>query len=536
MAAPTTTHLFDLPVDTLYQVVRHFDAPTLAAVECTCTTLLQISRQDGGRAWRSLIHRRWGPVKLPTSRAVACTSSCTSLLQDWRDLAQYLETNMRKRLCISVRKTVELLMLQGIISRETEGSSSSDVDINGGEHGPLLGEEWHETLRRLLVWVPLNEKRRIAAFVCADWQSPTTLARFLSPFPVVAPSPVGALRLLLLRFPFLPIDAGAGADRVIGWFARAYVIQNPHHLESLGIGVCARVPAVEEAPASTDSPAAILAADLVTTQLVEQPSDSDDEGEETSASSVLAVGGAASTSARLQRLVAARMGLTEIEFKAARDAVYTLIYSVIMLNTDLHNPAIAPKITADEYVASVHRCVPLASAPDEPLRAIYESIASHPLQIAPRVYRVETSIRSSLETDDTESGATFSIYSHHRAATLAAAAQSVPSALSAGSAVAGAHGAVGHGIVIGGGRPIGAGGSADPELPPIDWNVAYWNLVDGCRYVRQWTFRVLTPSALGEHMLGLSSRVGAKLGLSSRALLVILGAILLAKAMWLRLS
>jgi hypothetical protein len=42
--------------------------------------------------------------------------------------------------------------------------------------------------------------------------------------------------------------------------------------------------------------------------------------------------------------------LSESELKTARDAVYTLIYSLIMLNTDLHNPAISPKIQPRQCV------------------------------------------------------------------------------------------------------------------------------------------------------------------------------------------
>ena len=50
--------------------------------------------------------------------------------------------------------------------------------------------------------------------------------------------------------------------------------------------------------------------------------------------------------------------------RQARDGVYALLYSVIMLNTDLNNPAITPKITLPEYVASCHRCTPLRNVPE----------------------------------------------------------------------------------------------------------------------------------------------------------------------------
>ena len=72
----------------------------------------------------------------------------------------------------------------------------------------------------------LSEKRRIVAFVCAEWQPLSTLPTFFAQLPIRGATPELALRDLLLRFPFLPIDAGQGADRVIGTFSRAYVLQN----------------------------------------------------------------------------------------------------------------------------------------------------------------------------------------------------------------------------------------------------------------------------------------------------------------------
>ena len=59
-----------------------------------------------------------------------------------------------------------------------------------------------------------------------------------------------------------------------------------------------------------------------------------------------------------------------------------------MLNTDLHNVAIEPKISLPQYVASCHRCVPLQHVPDTYLRTIYLSVRSSPLRISPCLPRL----------------------------------------------------------------------------------------------------------------------------------------------------
>ena len=55
-----------------------------------------------------------------------------------------------------------------------------------------------------------------------------------------------------------------------------------------------------------------------------------------------------------------------------------------MLNTDLHNVAIQPKVQVEQYVASCHRCGPLRDVPDEYLRRLYLSVLSSPLRISRR--------------------------------------------------------------------------------------------------------------------------------------------------------
>ncbi len=334
----------------------------IGRLEQACRGFLRESRGEAGAAaWRALLRRRWGAVALPPDRA-ARAHLC------------HLEENVAASL-------VRTGCRQTLASLEYERTD-----------GVAYGEEWHETVRALLSWTPLKERRRLAAFVCADWQPASTLHRFLAPYRIAGETPLDALRTLLLVFPFLPIDAGEGADRVISYFARAYARQAERsHLARLGLSPPADAPADE---------------------------------------------------------------------KRVRDGAYTLTYSMIMLNTDLHNPAVQPKMSADEYAASVRRCAPMRHAPDDALRAIYADLLANPLQIAPNVSRVHSVIRSTRAAEQ-EEGAQYSVYS------------SVPRAppddgdVYAAAAAAAARAA-----------------ARNHRRVALDWRVAYWNVVDAGRYAR----------------------------------------------------
>ena len=88
-------------------------------------------------------------------------------------------------------------------------------------------------------------RRRLCAFICADWQPEGFLREFLTKVPIGGAAPLEALRALLFDFPFLPIDAGAGADRVISVFALAFARQAAaDQLAALGLGTSAAERAV----------------------------------------------------------------------------------------------------------------------------------------------------------------------------------------------------------------------------------------------------------------------------------------------------
>mmetsp|Transcript_29014 Transcript_29014/g.37454 ORF Transcript_29014/g.37454 Transcript_29014/m.37454 type:complete len:420 (-) Transcript_29014:135-1394(-) len=135
----------------------------------------------------------------------------------------------------------------------------------------------------------------------------------ISMFDVIkkAKNPEEALRLLLLEFPFLPIDAGEGADRVIYALARIYIESHPNELLSLR---------------------------------------NDKE----------------------------RKGSTHDN---AESAIYILLYSIIMLNTDRHHPAIRSKMKLNEFISSTKSTVVREAFSDEVLIDIFNSISQNPLKI-----------------------------------------------------------------------------------------------------------------------------------------------------------
>jgi len=125
--------------------------------------------------------------------------------------------------------------------------------------------------------------------------------------------PEEALRNLLLRFPFLPIDAGEGADRVIKSLGRLYLATHPEQRENL-----------------------------------RHAANGSDSGHDD-----------------------------------AESAVYILLYAVIMLNTDLHHPAIKNKIQVHEFLRSARGTVLGRVFEDKDLARIYRNIAKKPLLICP---------------------------------------------------------------------------------------------------------------------------------------------------------
>jgi hypothetical protein len=167
------------------------------------------------------------------------------------------------------------------------------------------------------------------------WEVSGNLVRVMSDFRAIgdARDPEDALRRLLRVFPFLPIDAGEGADRVIRALAERYLATHPgEYAELRRKGPDGRRQGFGNVSPATLGPALLSAA----------RADRHDDAE---------------------------------------SAVYILVYAVIMLNTDLHHPSITRKMQPAEFVKSTRSTVlGAAFAPSDLLR-IYASVALTPLAI-----------------------------------------------------------------------------------------------------------------------------------------------------------
>lgn len=125
-------------------------------------------------------------------------------------------------------------------------------------NGPCAEQEY-PWLAHHLKASQLNDRRRITSYVCmaAEDQPYRVLDSLIERFELHPPttepspaidaedgdwepvsaivSPITSLRHVLLQFPFLPIDAGGGADRVIGAIARCYAKAYPVCGEWVGL-------------------------------------------------------------------------------------------------------------------------------------------------------------------------------------------------------------------------------------------------------------------------------------------------------------
>lgn len=97
-----------------------------------------------------------------------------------------------------------------------------------------------------------------------------------------------------------------------------------------------------------------------------------------------------------------------------------MIYSLIMLNTDLHNPAVQPKMSVSEFQASLYRVEILRALSPARIARMYEAVQACPLQIDPTRAGVDTIIRASNTDDacDEVTPALLSRYSQQRTRTL----------------------------------------------------------------------------------------------------------------------
>uniref|UniRef100_A0A7N0ZT61 SEC7 domain-containing protein n=1 Tax=Kalanchoe fedtschenkoi TaxID=63787 RepID=A0A7N0ZT61_KALFE len=70
-----------------------------------------------------------------------------------------------------------------------------------------------------------------------------------------------------------------------------------------------------------------------------------------------------------------------LELFVSKDAVYILCYSLIMLNTDQHNPQVKKKMTEEEFIRNNRGINGGQDLPREYLSQLFRSISSHPISI-----------------------------------------------------------------------------------------------------------------------------------------------------------
>lgn len=66
-----------------------------------------------------------------------------------------------------------------------------------------------------------------------------------------------------------------------------------------------------------------------------------------------------------------------------RDAAFVLSFSVILLNTDAHNPLVLRKMTCEEFIRNNRGINAGESLPEEYLKTLYDSIIMNEIQLLP---------------------------------------------------------------------------------------------------------------------------------------------------------
>jgi len=292
--------------------------------------------------WAEHAETEWGPLdwtgyfKRSHNQPIAEANS-----SQWGALLATLKAELRPLLRRSIKQAVLYLRSVHLLT------------------GPQPQQEYSWLYNRLRAAADLHDRRRITSYICltAEDQPYRVLDSLIVRFELRPPnahmateedgwetvlpalSPIASLRHILLQFPFLPIDAGGGADRVIGAIARCYSDAHPEVSEWLGLS-----------PTST--------------------------------------------------------------VKDRTDAVHLVVYAAIMLQSDLHNPAVQPKMTVVEFIDSLHRAPVLARMPAERITSIYEDIRSAPLELEEAI---DSFVRSNKDGDgdDQVIAPSYSRYSRH---------------------------------------------------------------------------------------------------------------------------
>ncbi|KAK3245082.1 hypothetical protein CYMTET_45327 [Cymbomonas tetramitiformis] len=176
------------------------------------------------------------------------------------------------------------------------------------------------------------------------------LAGFLSSYDFCGLNILTALRGLLLEFPFLPMDAGQGIDHLLYYFSQTYTLQP------------------EEWP------------DLWTLKYYSSDESDDDDAPKKEDCPKLPI-----ETLNRQKLMLSPTGQYDDFYAGCADLsgseVYIILYALIMLNTDAHNPSIPKKITFVEWMHSIRQTEVGHKVPPEVLRYFFDSLQQNPLAI-----------------------------------------------------------------------------------------------------------------------------------------------------------
>jgi len=337
-----------LPTEVVNHIIWYgLTSSDLCAVSATSSRgLLHLNDEN----WRACVSNAWGHVQLPGVRS-------KTGITEWKRASAHLDRVVRPILQKSVAKAMRQLEVDGFFGDTMDDTAKIT------------------SLRRFLDAGDINMRRRVAAYVCSGKHKTSFIKCFLddvdwlkaNKFVRQSDSALAvecAFRYLLLKFPFLPIDAGVGADRVINAFTQVLL---KNSAENFG---------------RTQGCEALLL------------NRTDNDETSSSGASLQPM----TTKSAFAKPTNTPCLIPEIPPDEQRDAVYILVYSLIMLNTDLHNPAINPKIKADQFVRSCKQTV-LRSIPESMLIQMYHHIRCDPLRIANRSMSIHTTVKSGDEED-----------------------------------------------------------------------------------------------------------------------------------------
>jgi hypothetical protein len=355
-----------LPTEVFDSIIRcGLTVQDLCAISAASRSFLGLN--DGN--WCACVRMIWGRhLHLPPD------------VSTWQQAAAHLHTCVRPTLRRSVAKAIRLLESNGYF-----GPLGGDIDV-----------AQIACLRSFLDSGDMEKRRRVAAYVCSGKHKTSFIEHFLEDvdwlrnnkfvrFTESALRVEYAFRRLLLKFPFLPIDAGVGADRVINAFTQVLLKNAPEAPQQRRRRQ--RHSSWSETPCECDEAKSSQQCSTTTNTL-------DDEGHDVPGKNNINFASEEITK-QIQTMPCL---IPEISPDKQRDAVYILVYSLIMLNTDLHNPAIYPKIKAEEFVRSCKQTI-LRDIPESMLVQMFHHIRCDPLRISNRSTQIHTTVKSGDEED-----------------------------------------------------------------------------------------------------------------------------------------